>query len=187
MRTFTRKRDIVRPGVTKFVSAFLTLQSLLEKKDKLRAMFTSTDWEKCKWSKSVKGKAAYNTILSTSFWNGVKYCLRVFSPLVWVLRLVDGDRKPSMGFVYGELKKAKEEIQTGLKSVESNYRPIFEIIDDKSKGRLDSPLHLTAYVLNPTISSMGQLQKFIIMKFLMGFVLLRRFYIPMTLKSKSFL
>ena len=36
-----------------------------------------------------------------------------------------------------------------MKNVESNYRPIFEIIDEKSKGRLDSPLHLAAYVLNP--------------------------------------
>ncbi|KAK2654059.1 hypothetical protein Ddye_013915 [Dipteronia dyeriana] len=42
IRAFTRKRDIVRPGVTRFASAFLTLASLLEKK-KLRAMFTSTD------------------------------------------------------------------------------------------------------------------------------------------------
>ena len=54
-----------------------------------------------------------------------------------------------MGFLYGELKKAKEDIKEGLKNVESNYRPIFGIIDEKSKGRLDSPLHLAAYVLNP--------------------------------------
>ncbi|KAK3198264.1 hypothetical protein Dsin_021679 [Dipteronia sinensis] len=149
IRTFTRKRDIVRSGVTRFASAFLTLQSLLEKKDKLRPLFTSTDWEKCKWLKSVKGKAAYNTVLSIMFWNGMEYCLRVFSPLVRVLRLVDGDRKPSMGFLYVELKKAKEEIREELKNVECNYRPIFEIIDEKSKGRLDSPLHFVAYVLNP--------------------------------------
>ena len=101
----------MRPGVTRFASAFLTLQSLLEKKDKLRAMFTSTEWEKCKWSKSVKGKAAYNTILSIVFWNGVKYCLRVFSPLVRVLRLVDGDRKPSMGLLYGELKMLRKRLE----------------------------------------------------------------------------
>ena len=148
MRTFTKKRDIVRPGVTRFASAFLTLQSILEKKDRLRAMFTSSDWDKCKWSKSVKGKAAYSTVLSAGFWNGVNYCLRVFAPLVRVLRLVDGDRKPSMGFLYGELKRAKEEIREALKNIESNYRPIFEIIDVKSKGRLDSPLHMTAYILN---------------------------------------
>ncbi|KAK2661377.1 hypothetical protein Ddye_007910 [Dipteronia dyeriana] len=54
-----------------------------------------------------------------------------------------------MRFLYGELKKAKEEIREGLKNVESNYRPIFDIIDEKSKGRLDSPLHMAAYVVNP--------------------------------------
>ena len=54
-----------------------------------------------------------------------------------------------MGFLYGELKKAKEDIREGLKNVESNYQSIFGIIDEKSKGRLDSPLHLVAYVLNP--------------------------------------
>ncbi|KAK2661378.1 hypothetical protein Ddye_007911 [Dipteronia dyeriana] len=32
MRAFTKKRDMVRPGVTRFASAFLTLASLLEKK-----------------------------------------------------------------------------------------------------------------------------------------------------------
>ncbi|KAK2651789.1 hypothetical protein Ddye_011645 [Dipteronia dyeriana] len=48
-----------------------------------------------------------------------------------------------------ELKKAEEEIREGLKNGKSNYRPILDIIDEKSKGRLDSPLHLAAYVLNP--------------------------------------
>jgi len=38
MRKFTKKRDIVRPGVTRFASSFLTLQSLYEKKEQLRAM-----------------------------------------------------------------------------------------------------------------------------------------------------
>ncbi|TXG66725.1 hypothetical protein EZV62_008000 [Acer yangbiense] len=34
MRIFTRKRDIVRWGVTRFATSFLTLQSLVEKKDR---------------------------------------------------------------------------------------------------------------------------------------------------------
>lgn len=33
MRKFTKKRDIIRQGVTRFVPSFLTLQSLYEKKD----------------------------------------------------------------------------------------------------------------------------------------------------------
>ncbi|PSS14347.1 Pescadillo like [Actinidia chinensis var. chinensis] len=149
MRKFTKKRDIVRPGITRFATSFLTLQSLVEKKEKLRSMVISDAWGECKHSKSAKGKAAYSTMLSMSFWNGVTLCLKVFAPLVQVLRLIDGDRKPSMGFLYGELKQAKEEIKVAYKNVEANYRPILDIIDAKAKDRLDRPLHLVAYLLNP--------------------------------------
>ncbi|PRQ22552.1 putative transcription factor/ chromatin remodeling BED-type(Zn) family [Rosa chinensis] len=149
MRKFTKKRDIVRPGVTRFATAFLTLQSLMEKKNELRAMITSDEWNESKHAKSVKGKAAMNIALSASFWNGVSLCLKVFAPLVKVLRLVDGDRKPSMGFVYGELLRAKEEIKMAFKDQETHYRPILDIVDGKARGRLDSPLHLAGYLLNP--------------------------------------
>ncbi|XP_052193854.1 uncharacterized protein LOC127802188, partial [Diospyros lotus] len=149
MRSFTKKRDIVRLGVTRFASAFLTLQSLMEKKAQLRAMFTSSEWEECKWSKIVKGKAAYATVMSIAFWNGVTICLKVFAPLVKVLRIVDADRKPSMGFLCGEIKQAKEDIKEVLNNLEKNYKPIMEIIEARVKDRLDSPLHFAAYLLNP--------------------------------------
>ncbi|KAF7139183.1 hypothetical protein RHSIM_Rhsim07G0175200 [Rhododendron simsii] len=149
MRKATKKRDIVRPGVTRFAASFLTLQSLAEKKEALKVMVTSNEWGQSKWGpSSTKGKIPYATVLSISFWNGVSLCLKVFAPLVKVLRLVDGDR-PSMGFVYGELQKAKQEIIEVCKSKEALYKPILDIIDKKSQGRLDSPLHLTAYLLNP--------------------------------------
>ncbi|GKB04057.1 putative transcription factor/ chromatin remodeling BED-type(Zn) family protein [Tanacetum coccineum] len=96
-RDFTKKRDIVRPGVKKFASSFLTLQSLSEKKEQLRHMFSSTEWEECRFSGTVKGKAAYATVLSTTFWAGVSLCLKVFTPLVKALRMVDADWKTSMG------------------------------------------------------------------------------------------
>ncbi|XP_062014052.1 uncharacterized protein LOC133730489 [Rosa rugosa] len=149
MRKHTKKRDIVRPGVTRFATSFLTLQSLMDKKSELRCMVACDDWTACKHSKSAKGKVAYNTVLSASFWNGVTLCLKVFAPLFKELRLVDGDKKPSMGFLYGELLKAKEDIKEAFKHQEANYRPIIEIIDDKARGRLDSPLHLATYLLNP--------------------------------------
>ena len=62
MRKFTKRRDIVRPGVTRFATSFLMLQSLVEKKEKLRSMVSSDAWGECKHSKSAKGKAAYNTV-----------------------------------------------------------------------------------------------------------------------------
>ncbi|XP_073036746.1 uncharacterized protein [Primulina eburnea] len=147
MRKFT-KREIVRPGVTRFATSFLTLQSLLDKKQELRNMMTSNEWDNTKWSRSKKGKEAFDAIVPNDFWNSIDLCLRVFTPLVKVLRLADGEDKPSMGFVYGELLNAKDDIQKTLKK-ESDYGPILDIIDAKSKGRLDSPIHTTAYLLNP--------------------------------------
>ncbi|XP_073024252.1 uncharacterized protein [Primulina eburnea] len=149
MRSVTKKRDIVLPGVTRFASNFLTLQSLIDKKSSLRVMFTSDMWENCKWSKKNKGKLAYSTVMSMSFWNGVTLCLKIFAPLVRVLRLVDGDRKPSMEFLYGELLRAKEDIKMALNNVESNYQPIIVILESKMKDILDTSLHTTAFLLNP--------------------------------------
>ncbi|GJS00900.1 hypothetical protein Tco_0317408 [Tanacetum coccineum] len=147
MRDFTKRKDIVRPVVTRFASSFLTLQSLSEKKEQLRHMFSSTEWEECRFSGTVKGKAAYATVLSTTFWAGVSLCLKVFTPLVKVLRMVDADWKPSMGFVYGETIKAKKEIKGVLGGNKKAYEPIIKIIE-KMKGRLDIVLQLMAYLLN---------------------------------------
>ncbi|CAN7104012.1 unnamed protein product [Brassica rapa subsp. narinosa] len=53
MRTYTKKRDIVRPGATRFATCFLTLQSLYEKKAQLMSMFGSDEWHDCKHSKCI--------------------------------------------------------------------------------------------------------------------------------------
>ena len=73
-----------------------------------RQMYTSDEWDKCKFSKTVKGKTAYAIAVSPSFWSGVTLCLKVFAPLVKVLFMVDADCKLSMGFIYGEVQKAKK-------------------------------------------------------------------------------
>ncbi|AQK66064.1 hAT transposon superfamily protein [Zea mays] len=114
MKSFTLKRDIIRPGVTRFATTYLTLQSMMEKKDDLRKM--------------------------------------VFEPLVKLLRLVDGDVKPSMGFLYGELINEKKAIEEAFGNVEIKYKEVMSIVEKKMKNRLDSPLHVAAYMLNPYYS-----------------------------------
>ena len=46
-------------------------------------------------------------------------------------------------------QKAKMEIKETFKNNEANYQPILQIIDEKARERLDSPLHLAGYLLNP--------------------------------------
>ncbi|XP_033132372.1 uncharacterized protein LOC117127129 [Brassica rapa] len=148
MRAYT-KRDIVRPGATRFATCFLTLNSLFEKKAQLRNMFNSNEWHDCKHSNTAKRKLASETVMSCSFWNNVTTVLKVFSPMVKVLRLADGEKIPSLGFIYGELLVAKNSIKEATDHLEKNYQPIFKIIDEKMKGMLDYPLHMAAYFLNP--------------------------------------
>jgi len=155
MRKFTKKREIVRPGVTRFASNFLTLQSLFEKKEQLRKMSQSEEWEKISHVKSAKGVQATATLVRPNFWSSVALCLRVFEPLVKVLRMVDGDVKPSMAFLYGEILKAKGDIKVAIGNIPGAaglYSSIMQIIDVKMKNRLDSPLHKAAYFLNPYYS-----------------------------------
>lgn len=60
-----------------------------------------------------------------------------------------GEKKPSLGFIYGEILEAKKSIKEACNHLEKNYQPIFQIIEEKMKDRLDSPLLLAAYLLNP--------------------------------------
>ncbi|CAN1725572.1 hypothetical protein LINPERHAP1_LOCUS144 [Linum perenne] len=152
MRSFTKKREIIRSGVTRFASQYLTLQSMMEKKDSLRRMVVDAKWDGLKDVHTKKGKDATATILNVAYWKAVNLCLKVFEPLVKVLRLVDGDVKPSMGFVYGEIVKAKREIKEAFGNVEICYKEVMAIVDKKMRGRLDGPLQLIAYMLNPYYS-----------------------------------
>jgi hypothetical protein len=92
---------------------------LYEKKGQLRMMSQSEEWEKINQvKKTAKGVQATTTLVRPNFWNGVSLCLRVFEPLVKVLRMVDGDIKPSMAFLYGEILKAKKEIMVAVGNVD---------------------------------------------------------------------
>jgi hypothetical protein len=148
MRKCTKRRDIIRPGITRFASNFRTLQSLAEKRGALRAMVVDRAWEEMPIVMTKKGNDATATWMDANFWKGVTLCLKVFEPLV-SLRLVDGEVKPSMAWLYGEFLKAKIKIKEAFGNQEKMYKETTAIIDKKLKGRLDSPLHKTAYLLNP--------------------------------------
>ena len=90
IRRFTGQIELFRPTKTQFETAFITLLRLHEQKSNLRKMFTSSDWSDSKSAKEQKGKTIANIVLMPSFWNTIVFCLKVSSPLIRVLRLVDG-------------------------------------------------------------------------------------------------
>ncbi|KAG5020141.1 hypothetical protein JHK82_016051 [Glycine max] len=149
LRNFTNKRELVRHAITRFATSYLTLERLHKEKVNIRKMFTFDEWTLNKLSKEPKGKEAAKVVLMPSFWNSVVYTLKVIAPLVKVLRLVDGERKPVMGYIYEAMDKVKETIIKSFNNNESKYKDVFAIIDKRWNCQLHRSLHATVHFLNP--------------------------------------
>ncbi|XP_031739008.1 uncharacterized protein LOC116402801 [Cucumis sativus] len=148
MRRFTNQKELVRPAKTRFATACITLSSIHRQKNNLRKMFTSDEWKDNKWSKEQQGKRVVQTILLASFWTTIVFALKVSGPLVRVLRLVDGEKKPPMGYIYEAMDRAKEAIAKSFNNNEEKYKDIFTIIDKRWELQLHRPLHAAGYYLN---------------------------------------
>lgn len=149
MRRFTEQGNLHRPAVTRFATSFITLGQYYHHKDNLRKFVTSQDWNDSKWSKEAGAKRVKQIIMQESFWRNVLYAIRLTRPLVNVLRLVDGERKPAMGYIYEAMDKAKKKIYEVLLWREDQYKRAFEIIDERWNCQLHHPLHAAGYFLNP--------------------------------------
>ncbi|XP_042450633.1 uncharacterized protein LOC122035282 [Zingiber officinale] len=66
-----------------------------------------------------------------------------------VLRMVDSDDKPAMGFLYKAIEHTKEEIKANLRSAKKRYEPVYAVIDKRWESMLSQPLHAAGYFLNP--------------------------------------
>ncbi|CAH1419143.1 unnamed protein product [Lactuca virosa] len=115
LKEFTKGKELLRPGATRFATSYLTLGRLFELK---------------------------------RFWSSVITCLRAAKPLMKVLRLVDSDSKPAMGFIYQAMVNAKKEI-ANFKDNQTRYEPIYDIIDDRWYNQMNRAQHVAGYYLNP--------------------------------------
>uniref|UniRef100_A0A8R7K3D9 HAT C-terminal dimerisation domain-containing protein n=1 Tax=Triticum urartu TaxID=4572 RepID=A0A8R7K3D9_TRIUA len=57
-----------------------------------------------------------------------------------------------MASMYGELISAKREIKVAVENSKKDYLVITNVMNTKMSGRLDSRLHMAAYILNPKYS-----------------------------------
>nr|KAJ0207101.1 hypothetical protein LSAT_V11C500294580 [Lactuca sativa] len=82
-------------------------------------------------------------------WPKVVYSMKITMSLVQVLRLVDGEQTPAMGFIYGAMDGCKEKIAKNLDNNIASYKEIWDIIDTKGEMQMHCDLHVAAYYLNP--------------------------------------
>ncbi|KAH1213767.1 hypothetical protein GmHk_14G041657 [Glycine max] len=137
MKKFTNGRDLIRPGMTRFAITYLTLACLHELKASLLSMFSSEEWKTSKFGTSQEGRKVQNVALDSQFWKNITMCLKVVAPLTMVLRLVDSDVKPAMGFIYEEMENAKEKIKCNFNNIKK--RGLFSMEEAKDSRKVMQP------------------------------------------------
>ncbi|KAK3020407.1 hypothetical protein RJ639_045712 [Escallonia herrerae] len=151
-KEFSNGRELCRPEITRFATNYLSLQCLLKFKKELRQMFTCDKWLNSKLAKSVVGKEVAKLVLEDrDFQLECQHVVKLSEPLLRVLRLTDGDGKPSMGYLYEAIDKPKETIKSNLKNRLSFYMPVLRVIDARWDKQLSSPLYSAGCFLNPRI------------------------------------
>ncbi|XP_057502957.1 uncharacterized protein LOC130786623 [Actinidia eriantha] len=141
--------EIVRPGATRFATTFIALHSTHKHMHDLKALVTSKEFVDSRYAKEKKSKEIIAIILDNKFWNDCLVIVKIVEPLMRLLRIVDGDVKPSMGYVYEGIYRAR----TGIKQVFLNkrrlYKPYTDILKQRWDNQLRKNIHAAAYWLNP--------------------------------------
>ncbi|XP_055810478.1 uncharacterized protein LOC129880464 [Solanum dulcamara] len=107
----------------------------------------STEWNESVYAKETLGKDIARHIIGV--WNDTVQALKVGGPLVNVLRMVDGEKKPPMGYIYKAMDRAKESIEKAFNYDDRKYMNVFKIIDARWTDQLHQPLHAAGHILNP--------------------------------------
>nr|XP_025652327.1 uncharacterized protein LOC112748323 [Arachis hypogaea] len=160
MRKFTGGQEILRPAPTRFATNFIALQNMLAQKDPLRAMVTSKEFTSSAYSKEAKAKKFLDQVLDSKFWSQCTDIVKLTSPLVHVLRIVDSEDRPAMGYLYQAIYKAREEMVRRFQKRKKVVDPYLKILDTRWDAQLKKNLHAAGYWLNPAFRfNAGEFEK----------------------------
>jgi hypothetical protein len=144
VRQYTNNREILRPGPTRFASNYIALESVKKHRSALRTTFTSEEWEQYISASHVSEKTknvalkVQQWILTETLWNKIEKILSIIGPLVKVLKMVDGDDKDNMGYLYEAMDRAKESIKSNSPR---NFDKWWRIVDRRWDKTLHADIH----------------------------------------------
>ncbi|MQL86716.1 hypothetical protein Taro_019251 [Colocasia esculenta] len=82
--------------------------------------------------------------INANFWDRVFKLVQIIEPLYEVLRVVDEDRRPTIGLVY-----AKIEAVNKIREVSPRYvHLILDVVEDRWDQQMSRDLHIAAYYLH---------------------------------------
>jgi len=159
MRKFTKGHEILRPAQTRFATNFIALQSIYKHKAELHAMVISNEWTTCAYYKDPQAKKFTKAVLDQKFWKNCAIVCQLSQPLVRVLRIVDSDERPAMGYLFAGFHAARDEIMKRFQRKKELVRPFLEYIDARWDKHFDKNLHASGFWFNPNSQYNSELRE----------------------------
>lgn len=151
MKNYSGGQELIRTGATKSVSTFLSLQTMLKLRTRLKHMFHSPEYAlNTSYANKPQSLSCIAIAEDGDFWRTVEECVAISEPFLKVLREVS-EGKPTIGSIYELMTRAKESIRTYYIMDENKCKTFLDIVDKKWRDQLHSPLHAAAAFLNPSI------------------------------------
>ncbi|KAF7810248.1 hypothetical protein G2W53_036991 [Senna tora] len=104
---------------------------------------------KSRYSEDQKAKEVIAILLDNKFWSDCGIVVQIVAPLIGMLRIVDADNMPSLGYVYDGMYRARKTIKNVFMNKKSLYKPYTRIVKQRWDRQLRHSVHVAAYLLNP--------------------------------------
>ena len=139
MKQYTNDRELLRPGITRFATEYIALESLIRHQIELKRMCTTNEWVEFNREKNRRGLASKvaDLILTDRFWQRAAEVMLVMEPLVLLLKTVDQDKKPTLAVIYQGMDMVKLSIKDNV----SNWKKYWNVIEDRWDRQLHAHLH----------------------------------------------
>ena len=115
--------DIVHLGGKRFATTFVSFGSIHVQKHDLQALVTSKFFVDNRLARKLKAKEAVSIILENSFWDDINVLVKISSPLIRLLQIVDSDQRPAIGYVYEGMHRAQLGIKKIFRMEKHLYKP----------------------------------------------------------------
>ncbi|XP_065622680.1 uncharacterized protein LOC136064636 [Quercus suber] len=131
-----------------FTTTFLSFGSIHVHKHDLQALVTSKFFVDNTLARELKAKEAISIILDNSFWDDINVLVKISSPLICLLWIVNSDQRLAIRYVYEGMHRARLGIKKNFRMKKHLYKPYTSIIKNRWDKHLRKDFHATAYWLN---------------------------------------
>ncbi|KAL0390959.1 UNVERIFIED_CONTAM: hypothetical protein Scaly_0453000 [Sesamum calycinum] len=117
MKIYTKDRELLRPGITRFATEYIALESLIRHQMELRQLCTCDEWRAFNNTTRRRNEASQvsKIVLTERFWKKTRECCAVMEPSVRVLKAVDQDKKSTLCIIYEAMDRAKMLIKASVR------------------------------------------------------------------------